>query len=591
MNQFTTVKVPKRKKHRYNLGFMSRLSCNMGQLIPIYVQDVLPNDTFSLSLQDLVRLAPLRAPVMGEIDVYVHFFFVPNRLIWSQWETFITGSRNGYRLSDDNIPAKPKYRLTSSEIIQGVTARTSSDTNDTLVGTLRNGSLADYLGFQTWDSNPNPNSTSVYDLDAMPFRVYNLIYSQYYRDENLTEDPWFGDDGEDWFADDSGVISGTRSRDERKLFMQIRHRSWRKDYFTSALPFAQKGDDVMIPGSGGSGSVSGSGKAFASGTIAGWSGGPSVGDESLTAAFQVLQGQANTGQLMIKGPQGSAAYQVDNSFLPNPNAGLSVSISDIAKGLSTGSVGEGTIRELRRAMAAQRFLEARAVGGTRYQEQNLMMFGIKGSDARLQRPEFLGGVKNHVVISQLLQTSETTDSSPLGTPAGNGVSAGGSHVFKRTFSEYGWIMGILSIMPRADYQQGIPKMYLHDDVYDYYWPQFSKIGEQPIQNQELYFSAIQGSPQSGTDNVNNGTFGYTPRYAEYRFRNNRVSGDFKGNLNFWTLSRVFDTTPVLNQNFVECRPREDIFAVTDSTVHKFWCEFYFNVDAYRVVDNNPNALL
>lgn len=585
-SQFTSVSVPKRRKHKYNLGFMNRLTCNMGQLVPIYIQDVLPNDTFSLSVQDLIRLAPLRAPVMGEIDIYVHFFFVPNRLIWTQWETFITGSRNGFRLSEEDIPSKPIYRLNSTEI---VTATGESSTHETLAGTLRSGSLADYLGFQTWNEAPLTGSSSaVYDLDAMPFRVYNLIYSQYYRDENLTEDPWFGDNGEDWFAEDSGIIQGTRSRDERKLFMQMRYRSWRKDYFTSALPFAQKGDDVIIPGS--------SSPSFSNGRV------PLVDGTDLyyrvTQPDNTTQDRLSTVRSDVEELGGIVDVVLNDSTnritlnriktdgVSNP---VGINASDLNQFLSTAS--EGTIRELRRAMAAQRFLEARAVGGTRYQEQNLMMFGIKGSDARLQRAEFLGGTKNHVVISQLLQTSETTSNSPLGTPAGNGVSAGSQHIFKRTFSEYGWIMGIMSIMPRADYQQGIPKMYLHHDVYDYYWPQFSKIGEQPIQNQELYFNPIYGSPKDGSTNLNNQTFGYTPRYAEYRFRNNHVSGDFKESLNFWTLSRVFNSTPVLNQSFVECRPRQDMFAVTDDSIHKFWCEFYFKVDAYRVVDNNPNALL
>lgn len=536
----------------------------MGQLIPCYIQEVLPNDTFDLRVQNLIRLAPLRAPIMGEIDVYLHFFFVPNRLIWSQWETFITQSRNGFRLSEDQIPAKPLYRLNASEF--GIATDQESSGDGDLTGVLRSGSLADYFGFQTFNGTPsNVNSTMVYDLDAMPFRVYNLIYSQYYRDENLTEDPWFSPDGQDWFAEDSGIIQGTRSRDERKEFMQIRYRSWKKDYFTSALPFAQKGDDVLIPGS-------------SSGTLS--------------------RVNSNLGDFVNPGSSGTQSVVTDvisgtgTSFLRTTGDGvtgrLSLNLSNFQ--LGSDSVSEGTIRELRRAMAAQRYLEAKAVGGTRYQEQNLMMFGIKGSDARLQRAEFLGGTKNHVVISQLLQTSETTSNSPLGTPAGNGVSAGGDHIFKRTFSEYGWIMGILSIMPKADYMNGIPKMFLRNDVYDYYWPQFSRIGEQPIQNQELYFNPLYGSADNAGNN-NTGTFGYTPRYAEYRFRNNQVSGDFKGNLNFWTLARNFDQTPVLNQNFVECRPRNDIFAVTDESIHKFWCEFYFDAKALRCVDNNPNALM
>lgn len=573
MNQFTSVSVPKRRKHKYNLGFMSRLTCNMGQLIPCYIQEVLPNDTFNLNVQNLIRLAPLRAPIMGEIDVYLHFFFVPNRLIWTEWETFITQSRNGFRLSEEDLPSKPVYRLNSTDFATATSSSNNLD-GESLSGVLKSGSLADYFGFQTFNSTPDGVNTSMtYDLDAMPFRAYNLIYSQYYRDENLTEDPWFNPDGQDWFAEQSGIIEGTRSRDERKMFMQLRYRSWKKDYFTSALPFAQKGDDVLIPGSG----------SVQSGFV------PLSRSQSGISDFQAPSISGSSGNVVAE----SQATPGENGpvQLRYPGGGNLISLNAANFGINlNGSASEATIRELRRAMAAQRYLEAKAVGGTRYQEQNLMMFGIRGSDARLQRVEFLGGTKNHVVISQLLQTSETTAQSPLGTPAGNGVSAGGDHIFKKTFSEYGWIVGILSIMPKADYMNGIPKMFLRNDVYDYYWPQFSRIGEQPIQNQELYFNPIYGSTLSANNN-NTGTFGYTPRYAEYRFRNNQVSGDFKSSLNFWTLARNFDTTPVLNQNFVECHPRNDIFAVTDESIHKFWCEFYFDVNALRCVDNNPNALI
>lgn len=573
-NQFNSVNVRIPSKHKFRgLSYTHKFTCNEGELIPVYVQDVLPNDTFKLSVQDLIRFAPLIAPAMTEINVYFHFFFVPNRLIWSQWENFITESRNGYSLPQDQIPQKPVYRFNSSEFM----AQTSTDLPTSSGGSLRPGSLADYLGFQTFEGSPQSvNSSMTYDLDAMPFRVYNLIWSQYYRDENLSEDPWFNPQGQDWFADDSGVISGTRSRDERMEFTQIRLRAWKKDYFTSALPFAQKGDDVLIPGTSsgitGTGTVDVYGQLRGLGSSGTW---PNNGTNFVSGYNENTLGQINVG---------------GQSVLMNKNRdALHVDVSDIAENLSSG-VSEGTIRELRRAMAAQRFLERLAVGGSRYQEMNLSFFGIRGSDARLQRAEFLGGVKHHVMISQLLQTSETTSESPLGTPAGNAVSAGGGFVFKRTFPEHGFIMGIMSVIPNASYCDGIPKMYLRKDRYDYYWPQFAQIGEQPIENQELYFSPIYGSTENA-NNLNPGTFGYTPRYADYRFRNDTVSGDFKTSLNFWTQVRRFSTTPSLNQSFIECRPSQDIYAVTDEDVDKLWCEVHFDVSAIRPVVKNVNPLL
>lgn len=602
-NQFTSVVSKAPRKHKYNLGFMSKLTCNMGDLIPIYVQDVLPNDTFKLSLNNLIRFAPLYAPMMSEVDVYFHFFFVPNRLIWSHWETFITGSKNGLKLSEDKIPQKPKYSFNSEYIANGVEPTAPSVVGaGRFNGHLTSGSLADYLGFQTYNNNEltdlNLSDQVYYDMDAMPFRAYNLIWSCFYRDENLTDDPWFDENGTNWYADDSGLISPSNGRSEPIEFTKLRKRAWKKDYFTSALPWAQKGDDVIIPGSVGELSVVPNnvvdyatlrtyshGADFVSGTgttlAPDASLGLKVGMDS-TSRYGNLRAPIHIGE--------STTSQLGVVDINASN--FRVSIQDVAKGLGISqSATEGTIRELRRAMAAQKFLEMRAVGGSRYQEQNLMFFGIKGSDARLQRPEFLGGCKNHVVISQLLQTSETTQSSALGTPAGNAVSAGGNFIFNKTFSEYGFIMGLMSIMPKASYMDGIPRMYLKDDVFDYYWPQFAKIGEQPIYNQELFFDITNGNnPDYPASQINTNTFGYTPRYAEYRFRNDTIHGDFKDSLKFWTLGRSFSKTPSLNESFIECNPSNRVFNVTDESVHKCWCELAFNVVALRPVESSVNLV-
>lgn len=341
-----------------------------------------------------------------------------------------------------------------------------------------------------------------------------------------------------------------------------------KDYFTSALPFAQKGDDVLIPGSS-------SDVSFRSGflptaqysTTHGAFSGDSVPVNSSPVSIKQMARSSNSGNLNV-GPTENMLFANSQVFNIDPK-----SLNDFLVG---GQASEGTIRELRRAFAAQKFFERRAVGGTRYIEQNYAFFGVRSSDGRLQRSEYLGGSKNPVVISQVLQTSEGTSSSPLGTPAGNAVSAGGKFIFDKSFEEYGWIIGLMSVMPKPDYIQGIPKMFLRRDIYDYYWPQFAKIGEQPIENQELYFSP--------TSKNNDGTFGYTPRYAEYRFRNNRVCGDFKDSLKFWTLARDFDSPQALNHSFVECNPSDRIFAVSDSAsadYNHLWCEIGLNVKSLR----------
>lgn len=554
-NLFNSIPLLKPRKNAFKLSHNVKLTCEMGQLVPIFVQDVLPSDRFKLSVSNIVRFAPLLAPIMSEVDVFFHFFFVPNRIIWSEWETFMTGSKNGRKLEDNQVPVPPRI-VFEGKILDSALKNGQNWANDGHAP-LTHGSLADYLGFQTFKSGVTFNN-GLYPLDELPFRAYYKIWSDWYRDENLIDDVLPD------YIDNSGdrLITNGNITDVENL-MQLRRRCWKKDYFTSALPFAQKGDDVLIPGGI---SVDPSSQLFIHGT-----GGLSLSSGSVpTNQYLDVTARFNdpkSGDLYVDNGNGKALASYQSLSL--------LSGSQFNEFANSGA-SEGTIRELRRAFAAQKFFERRAVGGTRYIEQNYAFFGVRSSDGRLQRSEYLGGSKNPVVISQVLQTSEGTASSPLGTPAGNAVSAGGKYIFDRSFEEYGWIIGLMSIMPKPDYIQGIPKMFLRRDIYDYYWPQFAKIGEQPIENQELYFSP--------TSNNNDGTFGYTPRYSEYRFRNNRVCGDFKDTLKFWTLARDFDSPQALNHSFVECNPSDRIFAVSDaasSGYNHLWCEIGLNVKSLR----------
>lgn len=559
-NLFNSIPLLKPRKNAFKLSHNVKLTCEMGQLVPVFVQDVLPSDRFKLSVSSIVRFAPLLAPIMSEVDVFFHFFFVPNRIIWSEWETFMTGSKNGRKLDEDQVPVPPRIVFDGS-ILNSALKNGQNWANDGHAP-LTHGSLADYLGFQTFKSGTTFN-TGHYPLDELPFRAYYKIWSDWYRDENLIDDVLPD------YIDNSGdrLITNANLTDVENL-MQLRRRCWKKDYFTSALPFAQKGDDVLIPGSS-------SDISFKSGmlptaqysTSQGAFSGSTVPVDASPVSIKKMPRSSNSGNLVV----GSG----EDSLYPNTNI-FNIDPKSLNEYLVGGHASEGTIRELRRAFAAQKFFERRAVGGTRYIEQNYAFFGVRSSDGRLQRSEYLGGSKSPVVISQVLQTSEGTASSPLGTPAGNAVSAGGKYIFNRSFEEYGWIIGLMSIMPKPDYIQGIPKMFLRRDIYDYYWPQFAKIGEQPIENQELYFSP--------TSNNNDGTFGYTPRYAEYRFRNNRVCGDFRDTLKFWTLARDFDSPQALNHSFVECNPSDRIFAVSDSAsadYNHLWCEIGLNVKSLR----------
>lgn len=570
-NIFNSVPFNVPKRNRFNLSHSVKTTCNQGELIPILMQDVIPADRMKLSIQDVIRLAPMIAPTFSEIDVQFHFFFVPNRIIWTQWEDFITQSHNGHLLAEDDLPQPPTISFEAGISLDDAVdsnawtdvVNPSNGLKDCLPPLVLN-TMADNLGFQTFPDEQPSWRGGTYTLDQMPFRACYKVWRDYFADENLQPEQF-----EPWDVSGDHAVTNAIQDPYVLWLMQKKKRSWKKDYFTSALPFAQKGDDVMIPGSSSS-PLSATTRIL------------SVDPETfLLGKDNVTASKSNMQSYHVQdtsGKQSMLVNEAGNQFVLNPS---SVTLQTL---IDQGSVGEGTIRELRRAIAAQKFLERRAIGGSRYVEQNLAFFGARSSDGRLQRAQFLGGYRQPVVVSQLLQTSETTQSSPLGTPAGNGVSAGSSYIFDKSFEEYGWIVGFMSIRPKADYLNGIPRKYLRKDIYDYYWPQFAHVGEQPIYNQELYFTPDM------PDGLRNGTFGYTPRYAEYRFNNNRICGDFKGSLKFWTLGRDFDSLPTLNQQFITCNPSNRIFAVESPNFNHFWVDLNINLIALRPIPKYAESL-
>lgn len=555
------VRIPKRNK--FNLSHEVKLTGEMGKLIPIMCEPVLPGESWRVGLNTLVRFAPMLAPIMSQVDVYAHAFFVPNRILYDYWEDFITGSHDGEKLSEEELPPYPETQFSANLLKQ----------NPAFMG---NSTLFDYLGFQTYTKAEDYGNVSVdnrYKVDDFPFRCYQKICDDYYRDENL-EDPIFDSS---WRAlGPVDINSFSQTVVER---YGLRTRAWRKDYFTSALPFPQKGDDVLLPLQG---------TANINGTGVSQTAVVPYGNMKFSAQDGTFKGGANT---YWNGDGGLMGESVGSAFPGDKAAqylsGLGIQANSIASHLKVdlSTATSTTIRELRRAYAAQRFLERRAVGGTRYIEQNFAMFGAKSSDGRLQRAQFLGGMKQPVVVSQVLQTSATTDNtpdgspSPLAQPAGTANSIGGKKLFSAKFEEYGYVMVILSVIPKADYMQGIPRKYLKRDPYDFYWPQFAHIGEQEIKNQELYFDITKSTSADDPNSVNNQTFGYTPRYAEYRFINNSVHGDFRGNLAFWHMARNFSSTPSLNKSFIQCKPTKDVFAVQGGD--HLWMQCGLSVSALR----------
>lgn len=504
-NFLNSVKVATLPSSVFDLTHDVKMSAKMGLLYPTLALECVPGDKFKLGCEALIRFLPLVSPVMHRFDVTMHYFFVPNRIIWENWEQYITGGADG-----SPVPACPFFNITSS--------------------TYTNFPLCDYLGL------PNPGANTM-QVSALPFAAYQAIYNEYYRDQNIiTETDYQLTDG------DNGLAFASR-------FGTLRRRAWEHDYFTAALPFAQKGDPVEIP----------------------------------MQADVVLKSVTANGKWVKSDGTALPAGATDIDVKGNPTAGVGYGdvFYDTTVGDTTGKYDPaGTlevqnantqITDLRRAVKLQAFLEKLARGGSRYIETLKTFFDVNSSDKRLQRPEYITGVKSPIMISEVLNTTGTVDA-PQGNMAGHGVGVTQGKYGSYYCEEHGYIIGIMSVMPRTAYQQGIPKHFLKvNDRYDFFWKDFENIGEQEILNKEVY------APQSNPDSV----FGYIPRYGEYKFQQSRVAGQMKTTLDTWQDGRIFTGDVGLNQAFIECTPDKRIFAVTDPTEDELVCHILHTIYARR----------
>jgi len=487
-NLFNSIKLTKPKKNVFDLTHDVKLSANMGNLTPILTMECVPGDKFDLSCESLIRFAPLVAPVMHRMDVTMHYFFVPNRILWDNWEKFITDANSGI--------VSPTVGYSDSSYFDDKKA------------------FMDYMGVP-----PVPSGGTNQLINALPLAAYQCIYNEYYRDQNLISPVNYK------LTDGNNDVN-------RPELMKLRKRAWEHDYFTASLPFAQKGAAVDIP----IGLVEGDLPVYLN-----------------SSNGTTLNGSPSSVNVAAQG--GRTDVPTDSLYADTSNAEIEPT----------------TINDLRRAFRLQEWLEKNARGGTRYIENILTHFGVKSSDARLQRPEYITGVKSPVVISEVLQTGQS-DSTPQGNMAGHGISVTSGRAGSYFCEEHGYIIGIMSVMPKTAYQQGIPKTYLKNDPLDYFWPSFANIGEQPVTKNEIY---------AYTSNAND-TFGYVPRYAEYKYMPSRVAGEFRtSKLDFWHLGRIFDTEPNLNQTFVECNPTTRVFAVEDVEGDHLYCHVLNKIRAIR----------
>lgn len=554
------------------------ISCNFGQLIPCYVREVLPNDVFTLKAIANVQFAPMIAPMMQDVTASIHFFYVPDRIIWDDFETFITGAEEGHTLKEEDIPAQAGFEVdTIRKLVVGEKELHVQ------------GSLLDYFGLPNELENARSGDDS--NIEDYVLRSYFKIWYDYYRDENLqysfldmTSDPAEEVDyyqfWKAWRADGQYIDNNTNRFWYAFNAFNPFYRSYRKDYFTACLPTPQKGEPVKIslastaPVTIESGQIA-LRKADYQGTEAK---GPLFhwdDDADNTQLIQsVFKGGPDFSQSALQTQSSGAELTSITGALTTYEGTPLNATADLRQASAV------TVEQLREAFAVQEILESLSMRGSRFTEFLKGNFGVTPDDYRLQRPQFLGGIVTPVQVQQVIQQAGVNDDAGqlTGYAAGRAFAAAGDRVFRTRFKEHGYIIGILSVMPKAYYYQGIPRHFRRRDRFDYYMPQTAHLGEQGVLNEELYFTSNQAK--------NEAVFGYIPRWAEYKTSMNGIHGDFRGSLNYYHMARVFSGLPTLSKEFItteNVQPRP--FAVWQeqrpNINHLIWAELYFDVTGSR----------
>lgn len=536
MSIYTKVARKKIPSSNFNLSFEKKLSMNFGTLVPTLCEEVLPGDYFKVNTELLIKFAPLKAPVMHRLKAKVDYFFVPEFQISNVFANFIN----------------PKVNTDSHPVVLPFL---TADTIKAQVGADMIGSLPDYFGLPVTQSTL---WTSRKQISIRPFMAYQHIYNSFYRDQNA--EPLEGANPEttslylvEEYMDKEGMFSSIPANQLKNLF-KLRTRAWKKDYFTSALPTPQAGEDVMIP----------------------------LGKYAPVNAYQEMgQDDLNFDPSGIHFPDLDATPienprigQDTGGYLEVPDAGIPLGQPDnLYADLSSGGISVNLFRQL---IQLQGFKELAERGGTRYPEMVRNFFGAFLPDYWFGRPLYLGGQIQPIKIGEVVQTSQSTDGaqgSAQGYRAGIASSYGFTKTFKLKAPCHGFLMGILSILPEATYQQGLERMWTRSSLYDFAFPQFANLGEQEVLNQEIYATG------TGTDE---GIFGYAPRYAEYKTGHTQVCGKFRTDLDYWHFGRQFSELPKLNKQFIMMDQMDyDPFNVTDGQTEHVYVDLYNNIRARR----------
>lgn len=506
-----------RKRSKFSLSHYRLFSGCMGYMMPIGITECLPGDTFQQSTSVFLRCSPLVTPVMHPVHVTVHHWFIPTRLLWDKWEDFITGGPDGLDAS-----IMPTIKAPAE-------------------GGFAVGSLADYMAV--------PSGIPNLEVCALPFRAYALLYNECYRDQDLEKElP---------LSLESGLDSTTNTTLQRC--------DWARDYFTTARPWPQKGPAVSVPVN-----LTAAGEPTITGTVTG-NGVPTFSANGGNVVGSITKESSSNNLAFRDSSVGGGAA------LHWANPALKVNLLFQSGNPELGSV---DINQLREAFALQRFEEHRALYGSRYVEY-LRYLGVKSSDARLQRPEYLGGSRQTIQFSEVLQTAPGGDD-PVGALKGHGIGAMRTNRYRRFFEEHGYVLTVMMVRPISVYMQGLSRMWNRRVKEDYYQRELQHIGQQEVLTKELYAGNAEGP--TGDDVV----FGYQNRYDEYRWHESYVSGEFRNILNSWHMARDFANEPTLNADFINAVPTTRIFAAQQNDT--LYCMANHSIQARRLMSKYGNPI-